>query len=330
MPLNFVRRTLLAGATLSCLFGAAQAQTVTAANYPDKPVTLIAPFPAGGAADRIARAVAASLHQAWGQQVIVENRAGAGGSVGAEAAARAVGDPYTLFLGSIGVMSVNRHIYKTLRYDSVKDFTPISRLVTMPSVLVVNETVPARTVPEFLAYAKANPGKLSFGSAGNGTTEHTNAVMLAHRVGLDFVHVPYRGIAPALTDLVGGQINFIIEQGVAILPMIKSGRVRALAVTTAQRSPVLPEVPTLSESGVPGFDASAWYALYAPAGIPADVQQKIQRDLARYFATPELKAQFLESGAEITVSTSDELAKFQASEIQKWAEVVQRAGIRVD
>ncbi|NUZ07307.1 Bug family tripartite tricarboxylate transporter substrate binding protein [Piscinibacter koreensis] len=318
---------LLAVAALTPAFGQTNA---SAGDFPNKPVTLITPFPPGGAADKIARTVAASLQQAWGQQVLVDNRAGAGGTIGAEAAARATGDPYTLFLGSIGVMTVNQHIYKQIRYDATKDFTPISLLVRMPSFLVVNSTVPAKTLGEFVSYAKANPGKLSFSSAGNGTTEHTNAVMLAHMANLDMVHVPYKGIAPAITDLLGGQINFIIEQGVAILPHIKAGKVRALAVTTATRSPALPDVPTFAEAGLPNYEASAWYALYAPAGIPRAVQQKINRDLARSFATPEIKAQFLETSAEVTVSTPEELARFQSAEIAKWAAVVQRAGIKVD
>lgn len=306
------------------------AQAPAGGAYPNKPVKLITPFPPGGAADNIARAVASSLQSAWNQSVIVENRPGAGGVVGAEAAARAVGDPYTLFLGSIGVMTVNQHIHKDLRYDATRDFTPISMLVKMPSFLVINQTVPASNVQEFLQYARANPGKLTYGSAGNGTTEHTNGVMLASMAGLDMVHVPYKGIAPALTDLVGGQINLIVEQSVAILPLIRAGKVKALAVTTAQRSPLLPDVPTLAESGLKDFNAFAWYALYAPAGIPPQIQQQIQTDLAKSFNTPANKARFADIGGEVATSTSAELAAFQASEITRWAEIVKRAGIRRD
>lgn len=308
----------------------ALAQSTAAGGYPNKPVKLITPFPPGGAADNIARAVATSLQSVWGQSVIVENRPGAGGVVGAEAAARAVGDPYTLFLGSIGVMTVNQHIHKELRYDAVKDFTPLSMLLKMPSFLVVNQTVPANNVQEFLAYARAHPGKLSYGSAGNGTTEHTNGVMLASMANLDMMHVPYKGIAPALTDLVGGQINFIIEQSVAILPLIKGGKVKALAVTTRQRAPVLPDVPTLAESGVKDFDAFAWYALYAPAGIPAAIQQQINADLVKSFNSAANKARFADIGGEIATSTPEALASFQASEIARWAEIVKRAGIKRD
>ena len=318
---------------LACAFLATSsllnAQT-SAMDYPNKSVRLIAPFPPGGAADGVARQVATRLSQLWGQSVIVDNRPGAGGMIGAEAAARSVGDPYILFLGSVGVMTVNQHIYKEVRYDAVKDFTPLSTLVKMPSFLVVNSTVPANNVKEFIAYAMANPGKLKYGSAGNGTSEHTNAVMLGKMAGIDIVHVPYKGIAPALTDLLGGHINFLVEQGVAILPVIKSNKVKALAVTTAMRSPALPNVPTLNESGVPGFDASAWYALYAPAGIPEAIQKKISQNLGTVMNTPEVKAYFNEISAEVATSTPAELAAFQDYEIKRWAEIVKSANIKTD
>jgi len=326
MKLAYLFAALMIGAAVA----PASAQANGAAAYPSKPVRLIAPFPPGGAADSIARSLANGLQTAWGQTVIVENRPGAGGMIGAEAAARATADPYTLFLGSIGVMTVNQHIYKDIRYDAVKDFTPISTLIKMPNFLVVNHTVPVNTAEEFIKYARANPGKLTYGSAGNGTTEHTNAVMLGSMSKLDMVHVPYKGISPALTDLMGGQINFIIEQGVAILPLIRTNKVKALAVTTAQRSPALPNVPTLAESGVPGYDAFAWYALYAPAGIPAAIQQKINADVIKAFNAPEVKARFAEIGGEVTTSTPEALASFQASEITRWAEIVKQAGIRQD
>ncbi|HEY5291351.1 MAG TPA: tripartite tricarboxylate transporter substrate binding protein [Burkholderiales bacterium] len=298
--------------------------------FPTKLVHLIVPFPPGGAADLIARTVAASLQSAWGQSVIVDNRPGAGGMIGAEAAAREKGDPYTLFLGSIGVMTVNQNLYKTMRYDAVKDFTPISMLVKMPSYLVVNSTVPANNVKEFIDYARANPGKLTYGSAGNGTTEHTNAVMLASITNLNMVHAPYKGIAPALNDLLGGQINFLIEQAVAILPHIQAKRVKALAITTQQRSQVLPNVPTLAESGVPEYDAFAWYALYAPAGIPKPIQQQINADLVQAFNSAEIKKRFTDIGGETVTSTPEGLATFQDSEIVKWAAIVKSAGIKPD
>ncbi|WP_151448888.1 Bug family tripartite tricarboxylate transporter substrate binding protein [Lacisediminimonas profundi] len=321
---------LLAATLMAAAIAPAFAQTASPARYPDKPVKLVVPFPPGGAADNIGRAVASGLQSAWGQTVIVENRPGAGGMVGAEAVARAAGDPYTLFLGSIGVMTVNQHIHKDIRYDAVKDFTPISMLLKMPSVLIVNQTVPANNVQEFLNYARANPGKLSYGSAGNGTTEHTNGVMLASVANLNMMHVPYKGIAPALTDLLGGQINFIVEQSVAALPLIKGGKVKALAVTTAQRSPVLPDVPTLAESGLKDFNAFAWYALYAPAGIAPAIQQQINGDLAKSFNTAANKARFADIGGEVSTSTPEALAAFQATEIVRWAEIVKRAGIRRD
>ena len=327
--LKLLCATLVAGLAASAPAHAQNPAQNPAAGYPNKPVKLITPFPPGVAADIIARAAALGLQQTWGQSVIVENRPGAGGMIGAEAAARSANDPYTLFLGSIGVMTVNQHLYKDMRYDAVKDFTPISMLIKMPSFLVVNQTVPANNVAEFIKYARANPGKLSFGSAGNGTTEQTNAVMLAKMANLDMVHVPYKGIAPALTDLIGGQINFIIEQSVAILPMIKANKVKVLAVTTAQRSPALPNVPTIAET-VPGFDAYAWYALYAPAGIPKEIQHKINADLVKSFNSADNKARFADIGGEVFTSTPEALASFQAAEISRWGALVKSAGIKPD
>jgi tripartite-type tricarboxylate transporter receptor subunit TctC len=311
------------------LLAHAPAMAQSSAGYPNKPVKLIAPFPPGGAADNVARAAAQALEKAWNQPVVVDNRPGAGGMIGAEAAARASGDPYTLFLGSIGVMTVNQHIFKDIRYDSAKDFTPISMLIKMPSFLVVNNTVPANNVKEFIAYAKANPGKLTYGSSGNGTTEQTNAVMLGSMAGLDMVHVPYKGIAPTITDLIGGQINFIIEQSVAILPMIKANKVKVLGVTSAQRSPLLPNVPTIAET-VPGFEAYAWYALYAPAGIPKAIQQQISAELVKHFNAADNKARFADIGAEVSTSTPEALASFQAAEIARWGNIVKSAGIKRD
>ena len=288
------------------------------------------PFPPGGAADLIGRAIGNSLQTLWGQPVIVENRPGAGGMLGAELVAREKGDPYVLFLGSIGIMSVNQSLYKTMKYDPARDFTPISMLVKTPSYLVINSTIPANNTKEFLSYARNNPGKLTFGSAGNGTTEHTNAVMLARMTNLDVTHVPYKGISPAMNDFLGGQINFIVEQGVAILPYIQSGKVKALATTGMQRSAVLPDVPTLNETMAPGFDAYAWYALYAPAGIPPAIQKQLNADVNKSFTTPEIKKRFLDIGAEVAVSTSAELAEFQKNETVKWGTIVKNSGIQTD
>ncbi len=321
---------LFLGLTLSLLLSAVWAQSGNANQYPNKPVRLIVPFPPGGAADLIGRAVGNSLQTLWGQPVVVENRPGAGGMVGAELVAREKGDPYVLFLGSIGIMSVNQSLYKTMKYDAARDFTPISMLVKTPSYLVINSTIPVNNVKEFVSYARNNPGKLNFGSAGNGTTEHTNAVMLARMTNLDMIHVPYKGISPAMVDFLGGQINFIVEQGVAILPYIQAGKVKVLATTGIQRSAVLPDVPTLNETVAPGFDAYAWYALYAPAGISLAIQKQLNADVNKSFTTPEIKKRFLDIGAEVAVSTSNELADFQKNETVKWGTIVRNAGIQPD
>jgi tripartite-type tricarboxylate transporter receptor subunit TctC len=321
---------LFLGLTLSLLLSAVWAQSGNTNQYPNKPVRLIVPFPPGGAADLIGRAVGNSLQALWGQPVVVENRPGAGGMVGAELVAREKGDPYVLFLGSIGIMSVNQSLYKTMKYDAARDFTPISMLVKTPSYLVINSTIPVNNVKEFVSYARNNPGKLNFGSAGNGTTEHTNAVMLARMTNLDMIHVPYKGISPAMVDFLGGQINFIVEQGVAILPYIQAGKVKVLATTGIQRSAVLPDVPTLNETVAPGFDAYAWYALYAPAGISPAIQKQLNADVNKSFTTPEIKKRFLDIGAEVAVSTSNELADFQKNETVKWGTIVRNAGIQPD
>lgn len=327
-----MKRTAFLTLAASAMLLAASPFTALAqgTGFPSKPVTLIVPFPPGGAADRIGRAVADGLQRTWGKPVVVDNRAGAGGVLGAETAARAVGDPHTLLLGSIGVMTVNPHIYKALRYDPVKDFTPISLLATMPNVLVVNNSVPVHSLKEFIAHAKAHPGKLSFGSAGSGTTEHTNGVMLGNEAKLDLVHVPYKGISPSHIDLLGGRIDFIVEQGAAIVPLIKGDKVRALAVTTTQRMKALPNVPTFAESGFPAFVTSAWYALYAPAGIPAAIQQQISADLARSFDTAEVRERMEDISVDVTVGSPQDLARFQAAEMERWGRLVQQAGIRAD
>jgi tripartite-type tricarboxylate transporter receptor subunit TctC len=321
---------LLLGLTLSLLLSAVWAQSGNANQYPNKPVHLIVPFPPGGAADLIGRAVGNSLQTLWGQPVVIENRPGAGGMVGAELVARKKGDPYVLFLGSIGIMSVNQSLYKTMKYDAARDFTPISILVKTPSYLVINSTIPVNNAKEFVNYARNNPGKLNFGSAGNGTTEHTNAVMLARMTNLDVIHVPYKGISPAMVDFLGGQINFIVEQGVAILPYIQAGKVKVLATTGMQRSAVLPDVPTLNETVAPGFDAYAWYALYAPSGISPAIQKQLNADVNKSFTTSEIKKRFLDIGAEVAVSTSNELAEFQKNETVKWGAIVRNAGIQPD
>ncbi|MEI7532137.1 MAG: tripartite tricarboxylate transporter substrate binding protein [Betaproteobacteria bacterium] len=298
--------------------------------YPNRPVSLIVPFPAGGAADLIGRMVGSSLQTLWGQPVIIENRPGAGGMLGAELAAQEKGDPYVLFLGSIGIMSVNQSLYKSIKYDAARDFTPISMLVKTPSYLVINSTIPVNTAKEFVNYARNNPGKLTFGSAGNGTTEHTNAVMLARMANLDMIHVPYKGISPAMNDFLGGQINFIVEQGVAILPYIQAGKVKVLATTGMQRTAVLPDVPTLNETVAPGFDAFAWYALYAPAGISPTIQKQLNADVIKSFTSPTIKKRFIDMGAEVTVSTPTELAEFQKNETAKWGMIVKNSGIQPD
>ncbi|NUZ07309.1 Bug family tripartite tricarboxylate transporter substrate binding protein [Piscinibacter koreensis] len=316
------RNLLIAAAALAAVTGA------SAQSYPTKPIRILAGAPPGGAFDMMARLVAEGLQKATGQSVIVENRSGAGGTIAVDAAARSAPDGYTLVVGSTGPFAVSPSLIKKLPYDPVKDFVPIARLSLMPSYLVVNGNVPASNVKEFLAYAKANPGKLTYASTGNGLSQHTNVELLKNMAGIFILPVTYRGSAPAVTDLLGGQVDLMIELGPQAIPHIKSGKLKVLATTTAKRTEAMPEVPTLAESGVPGYEAFTWFALYAPAGTPADVVARIHAETVKYFNQPDVKARLAAAGAEVATTSGDELARFQAAETKKWAEVIQRAGIK--
>src|SRR3954454_10954480 len=243
--------------------------------YPTKPIHLIVPFPPGGGNDTVARAIAQQISPELGQPVVIDNRPGAGGSVGAELAAKAPADGYTLFLAGVGSHAVNPNLHRKLPYDAIKDFTPITLIASAPSVLVVNPSVPARTVAEFTAYARANPGKLNYASNGNGSAAQLAAAMYEWMAGVKMVHVPYKGIAPAMTDLLSGVVQLMFGTIVALVPHIQAGKLRALAVTSVKRSALLPEVPTLAESGLPEYEAGSWYGILAPAGTPPDIIAKL-------------------------------------------------------
>ena len=310
-------------AVLALASSAVQAQP-----YPNKPIHVIAPAPPGGAYDFVARVLAEGLQRNLGQPVVVDNKSGAGGMIGVEAAAKSPADGYTLVIGSTGPFAVAQSLYTKLRYDPVKDFVPIARIVRMPSYLVVNPGVKADSVKELLALVRANAGKLSYGSTGNGLSQHTNMELFKSMAGLFILPVTYRGSGPALTDLLGGQVDMMIELGPQAIPQVKAGKLRVLAVSTATRSEAMPEVPTLAESGVPGFDAFTWFALYAPAGTRAEIVQQLHASVLKIFSDPQAKTRLAAIGTEVAVTTPQELAAFQAEETRKWSAVIRHAGIK--
>ena len=325
-----IRRVLATLVAVSAALAAPFTFAQGAANYPAKPVRLVVPFPAGGTTDILARAVAQKLSEAWGQQVIVDNRPGAGGNIGSELVARAAPDGYTLLMGTVGTHAINPSLYKKMPYDHVKDFAPVILVAGVPNVLVVNPSLPVHSVSELIAYAKANPGKLNFASSGNGTSIHLSGELFKTMTGVDMTHVPYKGSAPALTDLIGGQVQLMFDNLPSSLPFIKAGKLRALAVTSGTRSATLPELPTLAESGLPGFEASSWFGVLAPAGTPRDIVAKLNGAIAGWLASPEAKEKLLAQGAIAAGGTPDDFARHIAAETSKWAKVVKASGAHVD
>ena len=299
------------------------------AAYPTKPVRIVVPFPAGGTTDIIARATAQKLSEAWGQQVIVDNRPGAAGNIGAELVAKSAPDGYTLLMGTVGTHAINSSLYAKMPYDHVKDFAPVILVAGVPNVLVVNPEVPVKTVPELIAYVKANPGKLNFASSGSGTSIHLSGELFKTMTGVQMTHVPYKGSAPALTDLIGGQVQLMFDNLPSSLAFIKAGKLRALAVTSTTRAGALPDVPTVADF-VPGFEASSWFGLLAPAGTPPAVIAKINGEVAKWLATPEAREKLTAQGANTAGGTPEDFAKHIQAETAKWAKVVKESGAKVD
>jgi tripartite-type tricarboxylate transporter receptor subunit TctC len=324
MRVGGLRNGVLAIA-LSCVAGAALAQA-----YPSKTVRIVVPFPPGGVTDTLARTLAQEYQKAWGQPAIVENKPGAGGLIGAELVAKADADGYTLFLGHIGTHGVNPSLYAKLSYDPVKSFAPIARLGSVPNVLVANPAVGANTVKELIALAKAKPGALTAASPGNGTSSHMALAVLKAMADVDITHVPYKGPAPALQAVLGGEAQILFDTVFSTAPHIKAGRLKALGVSVLQRSPLLPEVPTLSESGLPGFNVAPWFALFAPAGTAAPVIDKIGAQTAKALGTPEIRGRLEAQGLRIEPSSPAELRAFVDQEIARWAKVVRDAGIKAE
>jgi tripartite-type tricarboxylate transporter receptor subunit TctC len=324
---SFSRREFLvsSGAAL-----AGAALSVRAADpYPAKPVKFIVPFPPGGPVDTTARGFTPKLSELWGQQAIVENRAGAGGIVGAEAAAHSPADGYTVFVCSIH-HSVLPSLNPKLSYDIEKDFAPVTFAATFPIILVAHQSVPARNVRELIAYAKANPGKLSFGSSGNGGGTHLAGELFKTMAGVDLLHVPYRGSAPAMSDLLGGQVQLMFSDAPTALPHVKSGRLRALGVGNPKRSALAPEIPTLSEAGVRGYESYSWAGIVVPAATPKPIVAKLNADLVKSLNDPAVKQRLLDAGAEANPGTPEQFAKFIRSEIVKYTKVVKDANVKID
>jgi|KBSMisStaDraftv2_1062788.scaffolds.fasta_scaffold31800_3 tripartite-type tricarboxylate transporter receptor subunit TctC len=316
--------------TAALLAALAPAQWAVAQSYPTKPIRWIVTYPPGGPTDVVARAIGAKLTEAWGQQIIIDNRAGAGGMIGTELGARAAPDGYTLLFGTSAGMTINPALQSKLPYDPVKDFAPVSLLVINPQLLVLNPTVPANSVKELVALAKAKPGQLNYASVGQGSPNHLGMELLKALTGTNIVHVPYKGTGPAITDLLGGQVQLMFNSMPTVLPLVRSGKLRALAVGSTQRISAIADIPTVAESGVPGFENVTWYGMFAPAKTPREIVNKLNAQVVRILAEPDMAQRLSSQGAEPRSSTPDELAKFMRVEFERWAKVIKSAGVKVE
>jgi len=316
----------------TCLGGLLLAASLAAhaQDYPAKPVRWVVPFPAGGPLDIVARVIGVRLSETWGQPVIVDNRPGAGGNIGAEVVAKSAPDGYTIVMGALSTHAVNVSLFRKLPYDPVRDFAPVTLISEVPNVLVVNPAVPAKTVAEFIAYARANPGKLNFASGSTGSAGHLAGELFKTMARVDMTHVPYKGAAPAVTDLLAGQVQLMFDNLASALPNIRAGRLRALAVTTKKRSAFVPELPTIAESGLPGFDVSTWFGVMAPAATPRPIVNRLHDGIVRALAQPDVKERLAAMGAEPVGDTPEQFGAFVKSEIAKYAKVVKDSGARVD
>jgi tripartite-type tricarboxylate transporter receptor subunit TctC len=299
-------------------------------SWPSKPITYVVPFPAGGTTDTLARLISQKLGPALGTTIVVENRAGAGGNIGSDFVAKAAPDGYTILGGTISSHSINVSLYPKLPYDPIKSFAPITLIGTNANVLVVPASSPYQSVKDIVDSAKAKPGTISFASAGNGTSQHLSGELFKSIAGIDLVHVPYRGSAPAIQDVMGGQVPFMFDTSVVAAPFIESGKVRALAVTSAKRSAQWPNVPTMAEAGVTNYEVVSWQAIFAPAGTPPAIVQRLHTEIAKIIKSAEMQERFAKLGLDPSGMTPTELAKFQASEIAKWAAVIKAANIKIE
>ena len=322
--LNTYLRSLVLGFSFAIIAASTLAQ-----NFPNGPVKIVVPFPPGGTTDILARILANELTKKWSQSVVVENKAGASGTVFSEQLVKMSPDGYTLMVTATHHV-INPNLYKNLKYNTRTDFTPVALIANVPNVLVVNPAFPAKTVKELIAYAKTNPGKVMFGSAGTGGANHLSGELFNAMAGIDMVHVPYKGAAPALNDLLGNQISVMFDSVPGVLQHIKSGKLRALGVTSLTRASALPEVPTISEAGLKGFEATAWFGMYAPPKMAPDLLSKISNDVLVAMQSPQVKKQFAEQGADAGSMNQAQYAKYVDDEINKWAKVITDSNIKID
>jgi tripartite-type tricarboxylate transporter receptor subunit TctC len=309
---------------------AACMQPLLAQDYPQKTIRIIVPYTPGGTADMLARTMGQRMAQGLGQQIIIDNRPGAGGNIGADFAAKAAPDGYTILMGTVATHAINPHLYPRMPYDSATDFTPIILVATLPNILVVNPSVPTKSVKELIALAKARPGELAFASAGNGTSQHLSGELFKKMTGVDMTHIPYKGSAPAVTDLVGGQVQLMFDNIPSSLAQVRAGKLRALAVTGPRRSPVLPDLPTVAEAGLPGFSITSWFALFAPAGTPAGILLRLNREAGKAILSDELRQQWMAQGIEPAGGSAAQLDAFRRLEALKWEKIIRDSGARVE
>ncbi len=313
---------------LAAFAGIALAFAVQAEPYPSKPIRIVVPFPVGGIADTFGRAIGAKLGETWGQPVVIENKPGAGGNIGADFVAKSPPDGYTLVMGNIGTHAVNQSLFKVMPYDTLRDFVPIAHVLDAEGLLVVNPSVNAKTVPELIALARAEPGKLSYASGGLGTTSHLAGELFKSMAKVDMVHVPYKGNAPAITDLLGGQTQLIFATMPTVLPQVKAGRLRAIAVIGPARTSAL-DVPTVAES-LPGFEVSNWIGLFAPAGTPGEIVARLNAEVQKIMRSAEIEKRLESEGARFIPTTPQSFAAFQRAEAEKWAKAIHEANIRIE
>lgn len=308
---------------LACLAASAQ-------NYPAKPIRLIVPYPPGGPTDLVGRSMGQKLTEAWGQQVVVENRAGAASAVGTEVAARSAADGYTLLLGTSAGFCINPALGSKLPYDPERDFAPISLLVINPQILVVHPSLPVHSVKALIALAKSRPGQINYASVGNASPQHLGMEMLKSMTGINMVHVPYKGTAPAVTDILAGNVSLMFNSMPSVLPQANAGRLRGIAVGSAKRSPAAPEIPTVAEAGVPGFEYVTWYGLFAPAGTPREIVNRLNAQVVKILSEPELSKRFSSQGAEPMSSTPEQLVQYRRAEFERWRKLITTLKLKVE